>query len=271
MDKEHDITLMVKKDFPKLVKDRTLFIPNKSDDKNILGTRSGGRPGGRKGEVWPLCPSCQNPIKFVMQVNGASLKHKSPFAFYAFYYCWGCASLEAQDSTFIDGLAENATGWLVLAYESLKEEEAVLLELPDKPVDLFSEYHYVAVAEKSLPDFVGLEAHHPQAWELIQALWNKDPKEYYEVFHQVNDSAAQFTKKITEDRAHLRNTGLAVGGYPYWCNGGDVTPICPDCQGLMELLLQTYDMEAEWGDVWTAYIFVCPTHKIRFGLRFQGT
>ena len=71
----------------------------------------------------------------------------------------------------------------------------------------------------------------------------------------------------------MRNAGVALGGYPYWVNGVDETPVCTECTRPMELLLQIRPAEltdASWGDVATLYMFMCRTHTQRTGLRIRG-
>ncbi|WP_420603392.1 DUF1963 domain-containing protein [Flagellimonas sp.] len=264
-----------------LVKERTRLFPKDEIERstNILETRFGGRPIGETGMKWPHCNGCGSPFKFVGQVHLSIYRHTPPFDFFAFYYCWECG-LKNRTSFFNANEPNDAVGWKVVTYDSLKEKDASLLPLPHtfEEIDLIKERQVTSSLEKSFPDVVGFELHAPSIWRELNAL--VDPKTnrveagYWDKINRLNKLAASLVGFKNEKNPELRNKGLNLDGYPYWCNGPDQTPQCPECASSMELLVQISPdsaVHANWRDGWTPYVFYCAKHKHQFSLCFQGT
>ncbi|MFC9863068.1 MULTISPECIES: DUF1963 domain-containing protein [unclassified Streptomyces] len=223
-------------------------------------TRFGGFPTVEEGETWPLCEGCADDLTFVAQVDHSrdGLHSRLPVTFFTFFYCWTCHPW---------GRRRKRGGWLVRSYTTLRRPEVLVHGIEPG----FEEHHAVPRLEKSLPDTVGMRLHCPALWDLVPGD-SGSPEAWAN--RRVIDHAAL---ALTQERArtpHLRNAGVAIGGYPYWANGGDETPVCTECTVPMELLLQIPPSEltdAMWGDVGTLYLFMCRIHTQRTGLRIQST
>ncbi|MFI2433046.1 DUF1963 domain-containing protein [Streptomyces sp. NPDC018693] len=239
-----------------LMRTRTVLepAPRSSAAREFVATRFGGLPAAEEDERWPLCDGCADDLRFVAQVDYArdGLHDRLPIAFFTFFYCWNCHPW---------GRDRDRGGWLVRSYTQLRRPKVLVHGTgPD-----FHERHAVPHLAKSLPDWVGLRLHCPELWALGRGDYG---------FQNWVDRAAL---KLTQEHAlrpHMRNAGVALGGYPWWANGGDETPLCTECARPMELLLQIRPTEltdAMWGDVGTLYLFMCRTHTQHTGLRMQCT
>ncbi len=247
-----------------LVRSRTVLEPAETgpSTRSLVCTRFGGQPTGEDGEQWPTCAGCGAELQFVAQVDlGRDALHSAPpIAFFTFFYCWNCHPW---------GKEKDKGKWLVRTYARLNSPRALTKENPSTAD--FDECFARSRLERSLPDAVGIEPHCPQLWGLVPG--DSGSREAWANWAIVNRVAFSLTGE--QARApHLRNDGVAIGGYPYWANGPDATPRCADCDHLMEVLLQirpTDLTEASWGDVATLYLFVCRRHPQQTGLRLQGT
>jgi len=242
-----------------LLRTRTVLEPAERPSAALVETRFGGLPVMEYGETWPVCDGCADDMKFVVQVDYAhdGLHDRLPILFFTFFYCWNCHPWGRDEKP----------GWLVRSYtELLLPQAAVRSTGPD-----FEERHTSPRLERSLPDRVGVRLHCPELWDLVPG--DSGSRDAWANWEVLDGAAVQLTREHVR-APHLRNTGVALGGYPYWANGGDETPRCPDCEHPMELLLQirpTDLTDALWGDVATLYLFMCRTHTDRTGLRIQGT
>ncbi|MBW8245279.1 DUF1963 domain-containing protein [Muricauda oceani] len=264
-----------------LIKKRTKLIAKDQEgwSKDILATRFGGQPAGKVGMEWPICKACEWPMTFIGQVHSSSYLHASPFHFFSFFYCHSCNTALSRTSVSFNDETETALGWKIFAYETLKTEDAFLIPLPDygDPKELLiKEQQVESILEDSFPDFVGFELYIPVIWsdmnKLIDPETNRVTGEYWDKVDNIEKAAG--TLVGFKQNPHLRNKGVMLGGYPYWCNGPDETPSCTICESPMELLLQispTQIVKYNWGDCWTSYIFYCSKHKQQFALCFQGT
>jgi len=116
-----------------------------------------------------------------------------------------------------------------------------------------------------------MKLHCPKLWDLVPG--DSGSRHAWANWDVVECAALNLTQERVR-KQHLRNSGVAIGGYPYWVNGPDETPSCSRCARPMELLLQIRPSEltdAMWGDVGTLYLFMCRTHTRRTGLRIQCT
>ncbi|GIJ44137.1 hypothetical protein Val02_10230 [Virgisporangium aliadipatigenens] len=234
-----------------LVRSRTVLDPVDEAPvaRGLVRTRFGGLPVVDSGERWPRCPVCGSDLSFVAQVDNArdALHSRLPVSFFTFWYCWQWHPWDRAERH----------QWLVRAYTRLSEPRL----LASSTAEPFAERFAAPRLERSLPDTVGFALHRPELWD-AEPDW---------------DLVDRVALSLTGERAprpHLRNWGVALGGYPLWANGPDETPPCPDCTRPTELLLQIRPTEltdATWGDLGTLYLFMCRTHPGRTALRMQCT
>lgn len=245
-----------------LLRTRTVLDPAERPpaERELVETRFGGLPTMAAGETWPVCDGCADDLKFVAQVDYArdGLHDRLPISFFTFFYCWTCRPWGRRDQS---------VGWLVRSYPTLPEPRSDSRATgPD-----FEEHHVSPRREASLPDRSGVRLHCPELWDLVPG--DSGGREAWANWEVVDQAALHLTRERVR-APHMRNAGVAIGGYPYWANGGDETPPCPACEHPMELLLQVRPTEltdALWGDVGTLYLFMCRTHTDHTGLRIQGT
>ncbi|MDK0524485.1 DUF1963 domain-containing protein [Streptomyces sp. ML-6] len=228
--------------------------------RESVATRFGGFPTVEEGETWPLCDGCAGDLTFVAQVDYSrdGLHDKLPIVFFTFFYCWVCHPW---------GQDREKGRWLVRSYTGLRRPK--VLVQGDGPA--FVERHAVPRLAKSLPDGAGMHLHCRELWDLVPG--ESGSREAWANWDVVDRAALRLTQERAP-RPHMRNAGVAIGGYPYWVNGGDKTPVCTQCTRPMELLLQIRPSEltdADWGDVGTLYLFMCRKHTQRTGLRIQCT
>ena len=222
------------------------------DGDFLLRTRFGGRPAGLRGEPWPRC-TCGDPLKFVGQVSGADAAEPAWFGLVTFFFCWHCCRYGEQDC---GGPDRPHRGWVLRAYPSAELDAFERLAAPaGTTIETFRDGFVTSAREKSLPHYMHY-VNHIVAADVVR----------------LERIADELTDRIASPRP--RNSGLALGGYPYWYNGPDETPTCPACKDEMELLVQLDPdpaLEASWGDVGTLFTFVCVRHRDMFALRMQCT
>ena len=203
----------------------------------------GGQPYIEKGEQWPTNKE-NTSLDFVFQVfNSPELHMPDDIKLIQFYYDWEGSAWETDDD-----------GWLVKIYNNLDTENQTAIE---KPSGLSrSKYCKISFIEVlTLPDWEGIDVHHPEASALSSKLNGEYPWEYYD--DTVN-------KLIGEPDYQSQ-----LGGYPQWVQG-ESTPT-NDNGNLMNLLFQI-DTEDEamvmWGDAGLVYVFYDPeSGKVEFELQ----
>lgn len=238
------------------------------DGDFLLATRFGGVPAGLRGEAWPRC-TCGDPLKFVGQINGADAAEPAWYGLVTFFFCWHCCRYGEQDC---GGADRPYRSWVFRAYpvaeldafERIPLPDLSFLELPEQydaeSEFLFAEGFVRGVREKSLPHYM----------HYINSIVAKDVPRLDRIAYEMTDRPGEGERT----NPLPRNSGLAIGGYPYWYNGPDETPPCPACKEPMELLLQIdpHDaVAAGWGDVGTLFSFSCVRHRDMFALRMQCT
>jgi uncharacterized protein (TIGR02996 family) len=218
------------------------------DGDFLLRSRFGGTPAALRGEPWPRC-TCGDPLRFVGQVSGDDAAEPAWFGLVTFFFCWHCCRYGEQDC---GGGDRPYRGWVLRAYP---RAELDAFERLAAPTETFRDGFVTGIREKSLPHYM----------HYVNLIIAADVARLERV-------ADELTDRVASPRP--RNSGLALGGYPYWYNGPDETRTCPACKDEMELLLQLDPdeaLEASWGDVGTLFTFVCARHRDISALRMQCT
>ena len=213
---------------------------------------------------------------FIMQIERRDVLHaRAPEDMLVIYECKRCSKWRNKRSL---------EGWLIRRYVDFPHTNAVVLRGPRSPARaehdrtlayswrLYPPGNVSPAIEYVVPDIVGLLRHHPEIAALFDG-YKPGGGEYWNVVHEIDRVACSVTASNPR-KPHLRNEGLALGGYPGWTNGPDETPSCSQCDARMDLLLQlapTRAVSATWGDVGTLYFFRCPKHADVFDLAMQCT
>ena len=189
----------------------------------------GGQPYFETGEAWPLSRA-GNPLQFVMQVfREDNMELPDHIKLVQFYYDFEADAFETNDD-----------GWLVKIYGGLDHDRSVNLPKPEGVAD--AKYCEILFEDvKSLPDWEGVDLHHPAAADLSAVINDEEPWDAYE---------RAVTKIIGKQESRSQ-----LGGYPLWVQGEE-TPSTAD--GHLDLLFQiTSEDNADvmWGDVGTIYVF----------------
>lgn len=223
-----------------------LKLELKADDtaiKPCCESKFGGQPYAEKGDNWPACPKCKDPLSFINQI--VDDKEETLFAF---YYCNTC---------FPWGLGDEETGlWVAKFYDRPSPEKMVVISRNDDQHALVP-CKVTSSAVRVLPDWDALDSISSEASSLCCEISQDAPWEVYD--------------EAVERAGCLNDYATLVGGYPRYVQG-EVCPKCKECSADMEFYAQVDSEEQAnlmWGDVGLVYIFRCPTHGDHFQLELQ--
>ncbi len=193
-------------------------------------SRFGGRPYLRASETWPVCPTCNHPLSFLVQVNLGELAKaastKPQRGLVQLFYCLTCEPYRPRAKEQLVRLIEPAGGGPAFAPKGTTL-------LPVRTVKSW----------KTVTDYP-----HPDEG---QALWRKSKLKLGD-----DERVAAFKLNLQKDKAL---------GWANWVQSRKPPP-CQQCKGTTELLLQLDSndhLNHTWGDNGVGFIFQCPKHPAK--------
>ena len=205
-------------------------------DGGISDSKIAGLPWLAKDEEWPICPNCNKPMQFFLQINLEKLPIDLQSQF-------GDGLLQMFYCTSREPFCEaNNEAWLPFA-----ESELIRIIQPAGEPN-----------EVSIPEFIkNFPAKRIVNWEKSDDYPDmQDLEELHEIYLK-DEEFGEYAK------SKYPIQGEKLAGYPFWCQS-IAYPACPICRKQMELLFQI-DSEKlipfMWSDNGMGHITQCPDHK----------
>ena len=245
----------VKDQLKPLVKPATRLALSPVGDERPPITRTcfGGAPYLEKGEKWPSCAKCSQPLSFICQLNMKDRQDPGlpTQGLYTVFYCMNC---------FPWGSEPECQGqWLVKYYPKPKKKSAIKAQDASKPETRTKPCIVKSEAIVSCPPWESLERLAPQVDKFLRKEAPQDPYTPYD------EVCLELTKR---EEDHM---GTQIGGYPRWIQNEE-RPVCLTCKKELVLLAQLDSEEAAglmWGDAGCLYFFVCPEHPANVHMTMQ--
>ena len=218
--------------------------PDRAAEPGSEKSKFGGLPYSEKGDEWPVCPTCNNNLIFVLQIESKNKKELVEF-----FYCFKCFPWGMED--------EEEGQWVTRTYNAPTMEK--YFEINPKENSRFDLIPCIlkAVEVTSLPDWDGLESVSEEVEKLCIYLDDDSPWEAYD--------AAVDRSGCLNDYATL------FGGYPRYVQS-ETGGFCNIC-GKELIFFAQIDSEDDagimWGDVGLIYLYRCPDHKDEFHMELQ--
>ncbi len=242
-------------------------------DSDLLASKFSGRPWLSPSESWPLCPCCARPLQFFLQLNLDTLPDAVRGEFGAgilqLFYCIFSLDCDRQLRR------ERATiGYGRRPYL----DRALMLRLVQptdrQPTDIGSAAPLPEISRND--DEMPFTAKTITGWQTVE-----DYPDFHDLVVQVygweraDDWDDNFLDEVV-DRLGLEHLGDyedhsptvqgdKLSGYPNWSQDMEY-PGCPICQAPMRLVFQlaSWDnLPYQFGDMGTAHILQCKTHRER--------
>ena len=220
---------------------RQSFTPaTKKGDGPVGVSKFGGAAFLPRGERWPVCPGCDQPMRLFVQLDLADLPELMPhphrMGLVQLFYCTSKEpECEANHEAWQPFAKSAVARWLPA--DALAEEAEPASDPTGGPV---------AVLDK----------------------WDEGPLELPVYPEEIPEPPPEGLEEL-EDDAYEPRAGDKLGGWPAWAQGPE-TPKCPECQKPMEYLLQLDSgglTHHQFGDGGTGHLFQCGQHAhvVAFG------
>ena len=213
----------------------------------LCDSRYGGLPWLAPGENWPLCGHCRRPLQLLLQLNLAQLPEPEGSGLVQLFYCTnretGCEDLCEAHRPF------SAACLARLVYPDDLAGKGV----PRQPREGCTPY-----SERSIVGWRELPAELPwfdEAWDLLEVKGTKVDEFWQEGLDEMPDPSQ----------------GDKLGGWPRWILDVDY-PICPRCQGTMELFFQLAGdhLPLRFGDDGCGWLSRCPDHPDELAFAWES-
>lgn len=235
-------------------------------DGDLLASKFDGTPY-LPDDVWPICPTCNEPMQLFLQLNRATLPESSKAyasdGMIQLFYCIGSeaedmceASIEnyepfspGQVCRLIEILPDSApTPSLPANFEPFESKRIIRWdEFPDHPG--FEAFERLGLLFKFRNDRKTLSATAEWADGNVRVENLRRPR-----FKSFDTDLTAFVSKA-EDKDKL-------GGWPYWIQGEEY-PNCSTCGESMNYLFQIDSedhLDFMFGDMGCGRLFQCPKH-----------
>lgn len=211
------------------------------EDGPVTASKFSGRPWLSPDEVWPICPSCEQPLQLFVQLNTqdfpAEVKDNYGNGLIQLFYCTSSEPLCEDDCEAYAPFSES-----VLA----RRVEPQAASVGDGVVPSMPEGHF---PPKRITGWTAAGTDLPSAEE-TRILLNAAGQ-------TLSESEDDLLWEVTE-----QTEGDKLGGWPMWVQGVEY-PDCPDCGCTMELVMQI-DSEDHlpymFGDLGCGHLTQCPKH-----------
>ncbi|MFX1474886.1 MAG: DUF1963 domain-containing protein [Promethearchaeota archaeon] len=222
---------------------RSTWLPLVEEgDGGLSDSKFAGTPWLNKGDKWPICPMCNKPLQFFLQLNLDELlegiRGRFGSGILQMFYCLNC------EPECCEVLAE--------AWWPFAKSELIRVIQPTEPAERID-----------LPDFES-----PFPPKRIVGWEQKDDYPHYDDLREMKAELTDDEIQALWDAGYPR-PGEKLGGYPLWVQSLEY-PNCPICDKRMELVFQIdseQNLPTMWGDAGIGHITQCPEHKaqVAFG------
>ena len=213
-------------------------------DGALTASKFAGTPWLNASERWPLCPNCNKPMQFFLQLNldelPGALKGEFGSGLLQFFYC----------TNYEPPCECDCQGWE--PFSTIKVMRIV------QPSNLNVKVE-ISQPNKSFP------AKLIEAWEAVDDYPDYQTIENCEI--AINEEESN---TLVEN--HITVTGDKLGGWPEWVQYPEY-PDCPTCNQPMKQFVFQIDSEDNlpymWGDVGVGYLLQCSNHKEQLAFLWQ--
>ncbi len=261
-------------------------------DGEVTASKFSGTPWLSVNETWPLCPHCQEPMQFFLQLDLEKLPPALDNVFgnglLQLFYCTSSAECEGS----LEGWAAfskchflrivqpgNMTAALEIPpiqSESLSKRieghfQPKLIvgwqQMDDYPSWADAEFQGVSITREELAR-ISADAIQPYENDLQDFSYMDDENRVFNERSQRDCVVTNFMMAV----ALLPFEGDKLAGYPHWVQDVEY-PNCPLCNRLMNQLVFEFASDDNvpylWGDVGVGYILQCPEHKKELAFLWQ--
>ncbi|MEM6435512.1 MAG: pentapeptide repeat-containing protein [Cyanobacteria bacterium P01_D01_bin.115] len=267
-------------------------------DGELTASKFAGKPWLGADETWPICPHCQEPMQFFLQLNldqlPTALASQFGKGLLQLFYCTSEARCEVDyegwqpfsDCQFLRIVQPDSASSTLEIPEILADARAQRLENQFQP-QIIVKWQPMT----DYPDWAEVEPAEVSVTrdELIQAAtdpirFSADGVEDFSdfIYFMYLDGAGrqrreqsqrqQIMNNFMEDAAMFPAEGDKLAGWPYWIQDVEY-PKCPTCDRLMDTLIFEFASNDHvpyfWGDVGAGYILQCPEHKEQVAFLWQ--
>jgi uncharacterized protein YjbI with pentapeptide repeats/uncharacterized protein YwqG len=263
----------------------------KSGDGKLTSSKFAGTPWLAVDETWPICPHCQEPMQFFLQLNleqlPQALERKFGNGLLQMFYCTSDAECDIDNEGWS---AFSSCQFLRIVQADEKRESVVIPEIQSEsssklrkgqfPPKLIVEWQKV----NDYPDWLEAELHGGSITyeELVKIATDKTrsyPSDLQDFSYMDKDN-----RKFSEGYQRcgvvtnfmidvaLLPFGDKLAGWPHWVQSIEY-PNCPVCSKLMDRLVFEFASDDNvpflWGDVGVGYILQCPDHVEQLAFLWQ--
>ena len=264
-------------------------------DGSRTASKFAGHPWLGTDETWPICPHCQEPMQFFLQLNldqlPTALASQFGKGLLQLFYCTSEARCEVDyegwqpfsDCQFLRIVQPDDTCSAIEIPEILADACTQRIENQFQP-QIILKWQPIT----DYPDWAEVESAEVSVTrdELIQAAtapirFSADGVEDFSDFMYLDGAGRQrreqsqrqqIMNNFMEDAAMFPAEGDKLAGWPYWIQDVEY-PKCPTCDRLMDTLIFEFASDDHvpylWGDVGTGYILQCPEHKEQVAFLWQ--
>ncbi len=201
----------------------------KAGDGSLTDSKFGGMPFIVKGEKWPICSKCKNPLQFFMQLNletiSKELKNDFGKGIMQLFYCVAPENSECYDEMLVRTISQN------------KQSEEVINPQTKKII---------------------------RPKKIISWKEGTDYPDYEEIlrFAKIQEGSEE-AKQLEKYQDKFPAQGDKLSGWRFKIQSSE-NPQCKLCGEEMALLFQLFsekNLEYMFGDGGAVYIFQCKKHK----------
>src|SRR5215204_5793111 len=217
--------------------ERPAWLPvvKEGDGGGVADSKFAGTPWLGASEGWPVCPNCEKPLQFFLQLDlarlPAAVAGEYGTGLLQLFYCTNDETLCETECEAWTPFAKSMVVRLVAPTRGATRTAAVEVEDPFPPKRI--------VGWREVDDYPSWQEGETLGVELDTAAWD-----------------------AMWESGSLR-TGDKLAGWPYWVQDVEY-PDCPECGRKMRLVFQlgsNDNLPYDFGDVGTGHITQCPEHK----------
>lgn len=206
------------------------------DDGAPTASKLGGTPYLTEEHRWPICPNCDRPMHFFLQLNFSELplpeqERLGDTGLVQLFYCTSSQPLCELDCKAYDPFSKSVVARFV---RSIDPEDAIAEIGPANP-------------------FPGRRI---MGWQVLEDYPNWEERKY-EVGVDLSPDEEAYVEAIGAPRP-----GDKLGGWPHWIQGVHY-PGCSKCRSPMELVFQidsNDNLPFMFGDSGAGHLTRCPKH-----------
>ncbi|MEO0491714.1 MAG: DUF1963 domain-containing protein, partial [Cyanobacteria bacterium J06659_2] len=242
----------------------------KEGDGDLRSSKFGGKPWLGADEGWPLCPNCDNPMRFFLQINLAeipeAIRSKFGQGILQFFYCTYETTIEHDHSTPNTSVMSGNLQTGVVHYI---EHQSCLDPSP------FSRHRLIRIVQADgvsgvfeVPETVCQLADSSEGGFPPRRIVGWQQYDEYPGYADYENLRRADVSLSDDDDNYIQAVAESpeidkLAGWPLWIQDVEY-PACPTCQQPMNQLVFQLASDDNipflWGDVGIGYLLQCPEH-----------